>query len=62
MLYVVNFSNDDGYAILGADSRLDTVLIVGDTGNFALPLFGSPTSPVACFTMARFNSESQSVS
>lgn len=44
MLYVVNFSNDDGYAILGADSRLDTVLIVGDTGNFALPLFGSPTS------------------
>lgn len=51
MLYVVNFSNDDGYAILGADSRLDTVLIVGDTGNFALPLFGSPTSQLPVLSL-----------
>ncbi len=42
LLYVVNFSGDEGYAILGADSRLDTVLIVGDTGNFDPSLFDSP--------------------
>ena len=42
LLYVVNFSGDEGYAILGADSRLDTVLIVGDKGNFDPSLFDSP--------------------
>lgn len=41
LLYVVNFSGDEGYAILGADSRLDTVLIVGDNGNFDPSLLGS---------------------
>lgn len=40
LLYVVNFSGDEGYAILGADSRLDTVLIVGDKGNFDPLLLG----------------------
>lgn len=34
LLYVVNFSNDEGYAVLGADSRLDTILIIGDNGSF----------------------------
>ena len=41
LLYVVNFSGDEGYAILGADSRLDTVLIVGDNGNFDPLLLGT---------------------
>lgn len=40
LLYVVNFAGDEGYAILGADSRLDTVLIVGDKGNFDPLLLG----------------------
>lgn len=33
LLYVVNFENDEGYAILGADSRLEPVLLVADSGN-----------------------------
>lgn len=44
LLYVVNFSGDEGYAILGADSRLDTVLIVGDKGSFDPSLLDSPKS------------------
>lgn len=44
LLYVVNFAGDEGYAILGADSRLDTVLIVGDKGSFDPSLFDSSKS------------------
>lgn len=42
LLYVVNFSNDEGYAVLGADSRLDTILIVGDNGSFDPSILESP--------------------
>lgn len=44
LLYVVNFSNDEGYAVLGADSRLDTILIVGDNGSFDSEILHSSES------------------
>lgn len=41
MIRVVNFANEEGYAVLGADSRLDTVLVVGDRGNIDPLVFTS---------------------
>lgn len=39
VLYVVNFENESGYAILGANSKLDTVLVIGDLGKFDESVF-----------------------
>ncbi len=44
MIRVVNFANDEGFAVLGADSRLDTVLVVGDRGNIDPLVFTSAGS------------------
>lgn len=44
MIRVVNFANEEGYAVLGADSRLDTVLVVGDRGNIDPLVFTSAGS------------------
>lgn len=39
LLYVVNFEKNSGYAILGANNKLDTVIMVGDEGTFDLSIF-----------------------
>ena len=45
LLYVVNFENDEGYAILGADSRLEPVLLVADSGNADPADYTDPGTP-----------------
>lgn len=34
LLYVVNFEKDSGYAILGANNKFDSVIMIGDLGKF----------------------------
>jgi len=36
LAYVVNFENEDGYAILGADKKIAPVIMIGDHGVFPL--------------------------
>lgn len=45
LLYVVNFENNEGYAILGADSRLEPVLLVADSGNADPADYTDPGTP-----------------
>lgn len=35
LAYVVNFADNDGYAILGADAEIPPVLVLGDSGSFS---------------------------
>lgn len=36
LAYVVNFENEDGYAILGADKKIAPVIMIGDEGSFSM--------------------------
>ena len=33
--YIVNFENESGYAILGADDRMPPIIMLGDEGSFS---------------------------
>lgn len=35
LAYIVNFDNEAGYAILGADDRMPPIIMLGDEGNFS---------------------------
>ncbi len=35
VVYIVNYENNDGYAILAADEQLPPVIMIGDEGNFS---------------------------
>lgn len=37
--YIVNYADNQGYAILAADSQLPPVIAIGDSGNFSLEQF-----------------------
>lgn len=39
LLYIVNFENDGGYALLGADDRIDDVIALVDEGNMSAEEF-----------------------